>query len=103
MQTTRGNVIGVIELPACMQRGQDEFKRRDFFRGVLVDRNPSAVVADRNAFAIFVKRHIDVRRVAIGGLIYSVVYDFPEKMMESGLPRSTDKHSGSPANGLQPL
>ena len=55
-------VAAVLELPARVQHGEDDFERALLRLRVLVDRNAAAVVRDGDRAAVGVQRDDDVRR-----------------------------------------
>ena len=55
------------------------------------------------ALLVVVQRDRDVRRVAVHRLVYGVVEDLPDEVVESGRSHAADVHAGSLPNGLEPL
>jgi hypothetical protein len=96
-------VVARLELPARVQHGEDDFERAFLRRRVLVDGNAAAIVGNRNRAPVLVQRHRDVRSEPVHRLVDGVVENFPDEMVEPGAADAPDVHSGTFADGLQPL
>ena len=83
MQPAGELVMLVIEFPARVQAGQNEFDARNFFLRVNIDRHATAIVADFDG-AILVHRHFDFLAVAGERLVDTVVDDFVGEMVWPG-------------------
>ena len=83
MEATGRPVRAVLELPAGVQRAEDDFQRTLLRLGVPIHRNPAAIVGDGHGGAIGMERDADVGGVAVHGLVDRVVDDLPDKVMES--------------------
>ena len=74
--------VGVAELAARVQDGEDEFEAALLVLRVHVDRDAAAVVRDRERVAGFVQRDRDVVGVAVEVLVDGVVDDFPREVVQ---------------------
>ena len=94
--------IGVLELPAGVQLGHDDLRRRNAFLGVNPGRNPAAIVGHAHR-AVGVEDDVD--QVAIAGerLIDGIVRNLEHHVMQ---PRAivgiADIHPRPLANGIEP-
>ena len=77
MQAAAACVVLVREFSACVQRCEDDLKRRLLELLVLVDRNAATVVVDRARTAILMQRDFDLGAVPGEVLVDRVVDDFP--------------------------
>ena len=96
-------VVAVFELAAGVQRGEDDLDRALFRLGVLVDRDSTPVVGNRDGGAVLVERDGDVRGKAVHRLVDGVVEHFPDEVVEPGGADPTDVHARALANGLEPF
>ena len=99
---TAGNLVAVVvELPAGVENGHDDFGGR-LAALVEVDRNAAPVVHDRDG-SVDVNR--DVHLIAESGqrLVDRVVDDLVDEVMQPGRAGRTDVHGGPLADRLQPL
>jgi hypothetical protein len=101
VQAACGLVVALLELPSRMQHREDHFERALLRLGMLVDRNPSSVVSDRDRAAVLVQCQGDVRGIAIHRFVDGVVEDLPDQMMEAGGTDTADVHARTLANGLE--
>src|SRR5215208_5127009 len=100
MQPTRDLVALAVELPAGVQRREDDLGRRlPVFRH-LAYRHPAPVVGDGDG-VVRVDDHQDLRAVPGEGLVYRVVDDLPYQVMKTPRSRRADVHAGPPLDGLE--
>ena len=101
VEPTRHLVALVVELPASVEHGQHDLRRRPPAR-VLIDRNAAPVVGDRH-------RVVDVQRdangVAVPGerVVDGVVHDLVHQVMQSLHPGRADVHRRTLPNRVEPL
>ena len=74
-----------------------------FVFGCLSTGMPRPSSADRDGARVVVQRDRDVRRVAVHRLVYGVVEDLPDEVVESARSDAADVHAGSLPNGLEPF
>src|SRR5438128_2523602 len=91
----------MLELAAGMERGEDHLQRARLASLMLVDRDATAVVLDRNRGCIRMQRDPDIRGVAVHRLVDGVVEDFPDKMVQASRPDAADIHSRAFSDGLE--
>src|SRR5262249_40883164 len=103
VQTTRDAVILALELPARVQRAQDELERRALELGMDVDRDAAPVVDHARASQVFVQHDLDLAGVAVDGLVDRVIHDLPERVVRPRLVGAADVHGGTFADRLEPL
>src|SRR4051794_9180794 len=94
-------VVARVELAPGVQRGEDHLDGALLTLRVLVHRNPTPIVRDRDRGAVLVERDADVRRVAVHRLVDRVVENFPDEVMQPRGPDAADVHAGALANGLE--
>ena len=98
-----GNLIALAaEFTARMEDGKNDLDRRDLLFRMLVDRNATAVVDNRNG-VVFVNRDIDFGAIAGKSLVDGVVHDLIHKVMQTTRTRRTDIHAGAHTNSLKAL
>ena len=100
MQTAGDRVGLAVELPAGVQRGEDDLDRGPLLDRVPVDRDAAAVVDDPDA-AVGEQRADD--RVGVAGerLVDRVVDDLVDEVVQAALTGRADVHAGSLAHRLQ--
>jgi hypothetical protein len=103
MKTARRLVAAVLELPAGMERGEDDLERALLRLRVLVHRYAAPVVSDRDRRSVVVQRERDIRGVAVHRLVDRVVEDLPHEMVQPRAPDASNVHAGTLANGLEAL
>ena len=96
-------VAAVLELSARVQHGEDHLERALLRRRMLVDRDAAAVVGDGDRAAVLVEGDDDVRGKAVHGLVYGVVENLPDQMMEAGGADAADIHARPLADRLEPF
>ena len=101
METAGGLVAAVLELSAGVEDGEDDLERALLRRGMLVYRNAATVVGDRDGAAVGVQGHGDVRREAVHRLVYRVVENLPDEVVQPGGTYAADVHAGTLANRLE--
>ena len=69
---------------------------------MLVDRDPSTIVADSNT-AVGKDCYVNPGAVAGHGFVYSVVYDLPDEVVEPCRARRADVHTWSDTHRLKTL
>ena len=103
MQAARRGIGLAGKFAARMQHGHDDFERRFVRKArVRVDRDATAIVADRQA-AISFQRHFDAAGMAGDGLVHAVVEHFGGEVMEGAFVGAPDIHARAASDGLQPL
>ena len=106
MQAARGLVVPfavVLELSAGVQLGQNQLEAGLAGLSVLVDRDATAVVRDRDRVGVLVQGQRDLGRVTVHRLVDRVVQDLPRQVMEPGAAHAADVHAGALADVLEPL
>ena len=101
VQAAGGLVVAGLELAAGVEHGEDHFERGLLRLRVHVDRNPAAIVFDRDRRAVLVQRDADVRGVAVHRLVDRVVENLPDQMMQPGGADAADVHAGPLADRLE--
>ena len=101
VEPARRLVVGALELAAGVEDGEDHFERALMRLRMLVDRNPAAVVHDRDRRSVLVQRHGDGGREAVHRFVDRVVENLPHQMVQAGAAHAADVHAGPLANGLQ--
>ena len=98
-----GIAIGIMaEFPPCVELGKYHFHPGNTQLFVNAYRDTPAVVADGGG-AILVEGDGNLVGIAVGGFVYSVVYDLPQQVMEPLGARGAYIHTGAHAHGVQPL
>ena len=99
-----GDLVGVlVEFPAGVQLGHDDFGRRDAFALVDVGRNAAAVIVDRGR-AVSVEGHLDLVAVAGQSLVDGVVDHLIDHVVEArAVVGVADIHAGPLAHGIEAL
>src|SRR5450631_2515221 len=90
-------VAFATKLATSVQNGENYFECRLLELWVPVDRDPSAIVRDRDR-VIRVDRDVDSRAVACECFIYRVIHDFVDKVVEAFGAGGSDIHPRSLAN-----
>ena len=98
-----GLVIVVVELAARVQHREDHLQRALLAGRVLVDRDPAPIVLNRDGRPVLMKGHPDVRGVPVHGLVYGVVEDLPDEMVQARAADPPDIHAGPATHGLEPF
>ena len=92
VEATRDLVGAVVEFPAGMQDGHDDFCRRSPLLLVHIYGNTAAIVGDRHRF-VGVNGHYDLVAVAGQRLVDGVVHDLEHHVVQTGaVIRVTDVH-----------
>src|SRR5918999_4341878 len=98
-----GNFVrSLVELAAGVELGEHDFGSGNFFGGMNVDRNSSAVVDDRNA-VIDVNGDFDRVAMAHKGFINRVINNFVYQMMQAAFGGIADIHPWAFSNRLKPF
>ena len=98
-----GHGVGLaVELAARVQGRHHDLDRRAVFHRVLVHGNAAAVVPYPHP-AVGEQRHVDRVAVASQRLVYGVVHDLVDEMMQSALAGRADVHTWALADSLKPL
>ena len=84
VEAAGGLVVALLELPAGVEHREDHLERALLRLRVLVHRDAAPVVRDGDGGAVGVKRHRDVRCVAVHRLVDGVVEDLPDEMVQPG-------------------
>ena len=103
VEAAGGLVVVVVEFAARVQHGEDDLQRALLAGRVLVDRDTAPIVLDRDRRAVLVKGHPDVRGVPVHRLVYGVVEDLPNEMMQARAADPSDIHAGPATHGLEPF
>ena len=99
-----GRLVGPgLELAPRVQGREDDFERALAALAVGVDRDSPAVVGDGRGLVVSVQRYADVRCVAVHRLVYGVVENLPDKVVQSAGADAADVHAGTAPYGLQAL
>ena len=101
MQSAAAGIVFVGELPAGMQRGEDDFEGRLLELLVRVDRDAASVVLDGDRGAVLVERHLDGVALAGEELIDRVVDDLPDEVMQPARVDPADIHRGPSPYGIE--
>ncbi len=99
MQAAGHCVRLAVEFAACMQCGQHHFERGPLLHRVHVDRDAAAVIVGPDA-AVGEQCDHDAAGEAGQRLVYGVVHDFLDQMVQTALAGRSDVHSGTFADGL---
>ncbi len=102
MQTARNLVRVRIELPARVQLGHHDLGRRDALFLVKIDRDPAAVVDDRDRI-VLVNRDVDFSAIPGQSFVDGVVDDLVNQVVETSIAGRSDIHRRTQAHSLQPL
>ena len=100
MQASRHFVRAAPELPARVEVGHHRLQSGLPAPRVLIDRDATAVVADVDV-PILLDVDPDVITETRHRLVYRVVYDLCDEVMEAPRIGTADVHAGAPSNGLQ--
>src|SRR5215218_7640314 len=100
VQPTRDLVALAVELPAGVQRREDDLGRRLPVLRHLAYRHPAPVVGDTDG-VVRVDDDQYLRAVPGEGLVYRVVDYLPNKVMKTPRSRRTDVHAGPSLDGLE--
>src|SRR5690606_26655158 len=103
VQPTRCLVIGILELSARVQRGEDDLDSGLLQLRVFIDRDTSPVVTNRDARSVFVQSHRDFRSVAVHGFVDGVVEHFPHQVVKPRRTHSADVHPRTLSHRVQTL
>ena len=98
-----GDGVGLaVELPARVQGGEHDLDGRTLFHRMLVDGDAAAVVGDPDPA---VGEQGDVDAVAVPGqrLVYGVVHDLVDEVVQAALTGRADVHTGTLAYCLKAL
>ena len=101
VEAARGLVVALLELPAGVERGEDHLDGALLRLRMLVNRYAPPVICNRDRAAIVMKRHDDVRGVPVHRLVYGVVENLPDQVMEACRSDSADVHAGTFSDGLE--
>ena len=102
MQAGGHLVAAAAELSAGVEAGQDQFEGGHSFFLVDVDRDAPAVVLDLDA-AVGVQGDRDLGGVTGQGLVYRVVHDLVDQVVETGRGGRADVHARTPPHMLPAL
>ena len=89
------------ELAAGVEHGEHDLGRRSLLLGVLVNRDPAAVVDDGDRL-VRVDRDRDVVAVAGERLVDRVVDDLPDQVVQAARPGRADVHARPLADRVEP-
>ena len=103
VQPPRRAIGSVLELPAGVQRGEDDLESARAARRVPVDGHPAAVVGDGDGGAARVQRHLHVRGMAVHRFVDGVVENLPDEVMKARRADAPDVHPGPLAHRLEAL
>ena len=102
MEAAGHGVATASELAAGVKDGEDNLERGLLLHGVLIDRDAAAVVGDADA-AVLAQDHRDVAGVARHCLVYGVIDNLVDQVVQSPLAGGADVHAGALADGVEPL
>src|ERR1039457_1725901 len=97
------DVVSLVELPARMERREDQLERALLVLRVHVHRDAAPVVGDLDLPPAFEERHFEARRIAVDDLVDRVVDDLVDEMMEAARVDAADVHARALADGLEPF
>ena len=98
-----GDLIALAaELTAGVQDGIHDLERGGTRLMVLCCRDAASVVAHFN-HVVGLNFHLDVGTIARQRFVYGVIDNFIDQMVQSGLRRRADIHTGALAHGFQPF
>ena len=100
VKSARDLVGAVPELSPRVQDGEDDLAGRTPVVGVRVRGDAAPVVPDADAL-VRVDGDLDAVAVAADRLVYGVVDDLVDEVMEAPAPGVPDVHAGALANGLE--
>ena len=86
-----------------MECTEDDLESALLVLWVNVDGDPATVVGNRRRRAVFVQGHRDGGRVPVHGLVYRVVQNLPDEVMEARGTDPTNVHTGALADGIESL
>ncbi len=101
MEAARDLVAVVVELAAGMEHGHHDFSRRPAAR-VLIDGDAAPVVDDGHG-VVDVQRDVDLVAEAGERLVYRVVDDFVDQVVQALGSGRADVHRRTLADSLQPF
>ena len=102
VQAPRYLVGLVIEFPAGVEHGHDDFHGRPVLGGVRLDRYAAAVV-DHGDPSVFLDVHLDRIAESLEMLIDGVLHHFFHEMVQAGGAGAPDVHGGPLANAFESL
>ena len=101
VESAGGLVVAGLELAAGMQRRENHLERALLRLRMLVDRNAATVVCDCDRGAVLVQCDGDVRGIAVHRLVYRVVEDLPDEVVQAGAADAADVHARALADGFE--
>ena len=102
VQPARDLVALAVKLAAGVQRREDDLGRRLAVLSHRSDRHPPPVVGDGDG-VIGVDGYQDLRAVPGECLVYGIVDDLPNEVVETSRPRGSNVHTRPPLDGLEAL
>src|SRR3954468_15357084 len=103
VQSAGAGVVALLELPARVQRGDDDLQRGFLVLRHHVHGDAAAVVGDGDGLAVLVQGHLDARGVPVDHLVHRVVEDLPEQGVVAAPLGAADIHGGPFADRLEPF
>ena len=100
MQPSGYRVGALLELAACVQRGQHRGQCRNLGLLVVVNRNPPSVVLDAHS-PVCEQGDIDSRAESSHCLVDGVVDDLPHQVVQAARTGRSDVHSGPTSYRLE--
>ncbi|BDZ38189.1 hypothetical protein GCM10025863_08030 [Microbacterium suwonense] len=100
VQTTGCRIGAAAELSTRVQLGEHDLDAGQSGAGLDIDGHAATAVGDLHA-AIGVEHDVDLRPVAVDGLIDGVVDDLPEAVHQARRSVGSDVHAGALANGFE--
>ena len=101
MKSSTGLVCGIVKLTACMQRRKHQSLRRHSLL-MHVYRDSSSVICHCSG-TILLQCHMDLTAVSGKMLIHCIVYDLIDQMIQSLTGRTSNIHTRSFPDCLQPF
>ncbi len=101
VEAARVKVVSLVELPARVQRREDELESALLVLRVDVDGDAAAVVRDLDLPAARKERDVEARGIAVDDLVDRVVDDLVDEVVETARVHAADVHAGALADGLE--
>ena len=103
VEAARVDVAPVLELPAGVERREDQLECGLLVLRVDVDGDAAAVVVDLDLAPVRAEADLDPRGPAVDDLVDGVVDDLPDEVVEPPGVDASDVHAGALADRLEPF